>query len=90
MPLRGALVEVERGVTREYRITQFADDTQIILRGYRDLYRMWELLQEYENASGMRANKKKFEGVRCGRLRKEPPPTLPGLHACRFAMSTSR
>ncbi len=41
---------------------------------------MWELLQEYEDASGMKANKSKFEGIRCGKLRKVTPPTVPGLY----------
>ena len=52
-----------RGVTIagiEYKITQFADDTQLILRGYKYLRRMWEILGQYENATGMLANKKEI------------------------------
>ena len=52
--LKGVCIE---GV--EYKITQFADDTQLILAGYKYLRRMWRLLAEYEDATGMLANKKR-------------------------------
>ena len=32
------------------------------------------LLEEYENATAMKANAKKFEGIRCGTLRNKPVP----------------
>jgi len=62
------------GVTiggQEYRLSQFADDTQIILKNYSSLKAMWDLLAEYELATGMRANAKKFEGIRCGRTKRK-------------------
>ena len=71
-----------RGVTvddREFKITQFADDTQFILAGYKYLKRVFGVLDEYEDATGMLANKKKFEGIRCGALMKKPVPIIPQL-----------
>ena len=56
-------------------IGQFADDTLMYLRGYTSLGPMWKLIHEYEDASGHRANIKKFEGLRCGATRRIPPPT---------------
>ena len=78
MPLRGVRVKIDDVNVKEFRLTQFADDTQLLIKGFQDLYRMWELLQEYEDASGMRANKSKFEGIRCGALRKKGDPCAPG------------
>ena len=66
---------------KTYAITQFADDTQFMLRGYKSLMRMWEILKEYEDATGMKANAKKFEGLRCGSLKRKPVPTEPRLRA---------
>ena len=71
-----------KGVTlggQEHKITQFADDTQMILKGYKQMPRMWKILKEYEGATGMRANAKKFEGLRCGALRRKPVPLVPEL-----------
>jgi len=61
---------------KEYKLTQFADDTQILLAGYRYLKRLWEGLSEYEDATGMKANAKKFEGLRCGSLVRKPVPLV--------------
>ena len=55
-------------------IGQFADDTLMYLRGYDSLAPMWKEIEEYEQASGHIANKKKFEGIRCGATRNTPPP----------------
>jgi hypothetical protein len=63
----------------EYKITQFADDTQLILAGYKYMKRMWGVLSEYEDATGMLANKKKFEGIRLGALIRKLIPTVPEL-----------
>ena len=64
----------------EYRLTQFADDTQLLLGGYKYLKRTFAILKEYEDATGMRANKKKFEGIRGGPLQRKPVPLIPELH----------
>ena len=58
----------------EVKLSQFADDTQFILRGYDQLKRMWLHIDRYEAATGMRANKQKFEGFRLGRTVREPVP----------------
>ena len=44
---------------RSIKLSQFADDTQFFLKGYEDLKRLWEIIHQYEEATGMRANKKK-------------------------------
>jgi hypothetical protein len=59
---------------REYKLSQFADDTQFLLRNYTQMPRMWQHIDEYEEATAMKANVKKFEGVRLGRLRGTTPP----------------
>ena len=46
----------------EHRLTQFADDTLIMLRKYETLKRMWEILKIYEETTGMKANRTKSEG----------------------------
>ena len=63
----------------EVRITQFADDTQLVLAGYKYLRTVWNILLEYEEVSGMRANVNKFEGIRCGRLKRKPVPIVSEL-----------
>ena len=45
---------------------------------------MSRLLTEYEDATGMLANKKKFEGIRCGALKRKLVPTTPELRADRI------
>ena len=74
----------------EIRLTQFADDTQFILKGYKYMRRMWEVLSEYEDATGMRANVKKFEGIRCGALKRKPIPTTPQLRASQMSDAMER
>ena len=61
---------------QEIKITQFADDTQILLAGYKNLKFVWPILDEYEKATAMKANAKKFEGLRCGTLRNKPVPIV--------------
>ena len=36
-------------------------------------------MEEYEKATAMKANAKKFEGIRCGRLRDRPIPVVEAL-----------
>ena len=56
------------------KLSQFADDTQFLLRGFEELARMWAHIDDYEAATGMRANKKKFEGLRLGATRRQKVP----------------
>ena len=52
-----------------HRISQFADDTCMYLRSFADLPRMWAVVGRWEQATGMRCNVSKSEGITCGRLR---------------------
>jgi exonuclease III/sulfur relay (sulfurtransferase) DsrC/TusE family protein len=72
--IKGILIDGQ-----EYKITQFADDTQLLLRGYACLRRVFITLHEYEDATAMKANTTKFEGLRCGSLKKKPVPNIPEL-----------
>ena len=38
---------------------------------HKSLPRLWQLLKDYQDATGMRANVNKFEGIRMGRLNSE-------------------
>jgi hypothetical protein len=68
----------------EIKISQFADDTQIIVRNYESILKVWPMLETYEKATNMRGNKTKFQGIQCGTLRDQPipqgiPPPINGL-----------
>ena len=52
-----------------HKISQFADDTTLLLRTLASLPAVWRILDVYESATGMRANPNKFEGILCGALR---------------------
>ena len=55
---------------REFKISQFADDTVFLLNSHRELARMWELVRGiWEPATGMLVNVTKTEGLRLGGLR---------------------
>ena len=56
----------------------FADDTQALLKNYAQIDKLWIILQIYEEATGMRANPNKFEGIRLGPLKHQRPPPLQG------------
>ena len=62
----------------ELAASLFADDTQALLKNYAQIDMLWKILQIYEEATGMRANPNKFEGIRLGPLKHQPPPTLNG------------
>lgn len=53
------------------KLSQFADDTQFILKGVHELRRVWKHIKAYEKATGMKANAKKFEGFRLGKTKKQ-------------------
>ena len=50
-------------------ISQFADDTVMYLSGFAQLPRMWELIGIWEQATGMRLNRTKTEGLAVGGLK---------------------
>jgi hypothetical protein len=51
------------------KVSQFADDTQIIARNYKSIIKPWPILDKYEKVTNMRGNKTKFVGIQCGTLR---------------------
>jgi hypothetical protein len=60
------------------KISQFADDTQIIVRTYESIQKAWPMLEKYETATNMRGNKSKFVEIQCGTLKDQPiPPNIP-------------
>jgi hypothetical protein len=60
------------------KISQFADDSQIIVRTYESIQRVRPMLEKYEKATNMRGNKSKFVGIQCGTLKDQPiPPNIP-------------
>jgi hypothetical protein len=60
------------------KISQFADDTQIIVRTYESIREVWPMLEKYEKATNMRGNKSKLVGIQCGTLKDQPiPPNIP-------------
>ena len=61
------------------KLSQFADDTLLMLRGYSSLRRAWRIIDTYTKATGMSINVKKTEGIRCGALKRKPVPHIPEL-----------
>ena len=60
----------------ELRLSQFADDTVLFLRHYKDInYVFSTILPLYEKATGMKVNVTKTEGLPLGRLRNSAPPS---------------
>jgi hypothetical protein len=60
------------------KISQFADDTQVIVRTYESIHKVWPMLEKHEKATNMRSNKSKFVGIQCGTLKDQPiPPNIP-------------
>ena len=45
--------------------------TTFYLRGWAQIRRMWQLLEEWGDATGLRCNRSKTEGLRMGRLRQQ-------------------
>ena len=66
--------------TVEHILSQFADDTLAMLRGYESLRDFWREIFAFEKASGMKVNMPKTNAFRGGSLRKVEPPTDPELH----------
>ena len=77
--IKGVKVNTKLGESVEVKISQFADDTLFMLRTYASQRGMWRLITLFEDATGMRLNKKKTEGIRCGRLASKPIPQIEGL-----------
>ena len=69
---------------RTVKLSQFADDTQFFLKGYEELKRMWKIINKYEEATGMRANKLKFTALRLGCTRRMPVPDTAETRMIKF------
>ena len=60
-----------RGITvgpRELRLSQFADDTQLLASSFESLERAMHILETYGSATGARVNKRKSVLIRMGSL----------------------
>ena len=53
----------------EFKLSQFADDTVLLLRKFRSIDRVWEILETVRRATGQTVNKNKTEGLLLGGLR---------------------
>ena len=56
----------------EFKLSQFADDTVLLLRDYASIARVWKILETVEAATGQRVNTNKTEGLLLGSLRDDP------------------
>ena len=52
-----------------YKLSQFADDTVLLLSTFQSIDAAWDILQIFEKATGQRVNKSKTEGLLLGSLR---------------------
>jgi hypothetical protein len=62
-------IEGIRANGEEHRISQFADDTQLLLKNYESIRRAEIYIDKYQKATGMKVNLIKYEGIRCGSTR---------------------
>ena len=46
---------------KSIKITQYADDTTVFVKDVRSVHRLFDLLQQFENCSGLRINQSKSE-----------------------------
>ena len=46
---------------KSIKITQYADDTTVFVKNIRSVYRLFDLLRQFENCSGLRINQSKSE-----------------------------
>ena len=58
----------------ELKISQFADDTQLLAADYGSLARALKWVERYAAASCGKPNDQKFEGLRMGSLKRKRPP----------------
>ena len=57
-----------------YKLFRFADDTQLLLKGYSEIPKVWPLLNQYEHAFGMRGNAQQNVRIQCGLLKHTTVP----------------
>ena len=60
-----------------HKLSRFSNVTQLLLKGYSEIPKVWPLLDQYERESGMCANAQKNVGIQCGSLKHTTvPPDL--------------
>ena len=68
---------IKVGDLRPFRVSQFADDTVMMLANTgKDLETMWRVVEVFELGTGMRVNKAKTEGLQLGRSATHAAPCL--------------
>ncbi|MDC0525513.1 reverse transcriptase domain-containing protein [bacterium] len=67
---RGIVVQARH----DLRLSQFADDTVLLVRDFLGMRRIWPHIRTYEQATGGLANVTKFEGLPLGRMRRQANP----------------
>ena len=61
---------------KSIKITQYADDTTLFVKDIRSVHRLFDLLQQFENCSGLRINQSKSEILWLGSLRQRKDSIL--------------
>ena len=61
---------------KSIKITQYADDTTVFVKDIRSVHRLFDLLQQFENCSGLRINQSKSEILWLGSLRQRKDSIL--------------
>ena len=56
----------------EFKLSQFADDTVLLLRTFDSIDRVWRILETVRRATGQTVNANKTEGLLLGRMRNDP------------------
>ena len=70
---RAGIEGIKVGRTR-HNISQFADDTALLLRGWGDMRKVQGALDFWSEATGMKENHNKREGILLGNYRGKKPP----------------
>ena len=61
---------------KSIKITQYADDTTVFVKNIRSVHRLFDLLRQFENCSGLRINQSKSEILWLGSLRQRKDSIL--------------
>ena len=61
---------------KSIKVTQYADDTTVFVKDIRSVHELFDLLQQFENCSGLRINQSKSEMLWLGSLRQRKDSIL--------------
>ena len=61
---------------KSIKITQYADDTTVFVKDIQSVHKLFDLLQQFENCSGLRINQSKSELLWLGSLRQRKDSIL--------------